>query len=146
MIEFSRHVLSVLIGFGSGMVIAAAVFAFITVIGVVPRFAQKTNTQQHCRIYETAIAVGGIFGTIAGFASFRLPFGVVGAVIISLCVGIFYGCLAMSLAEVLDVMPILTRRGNIKRGLFFFVMAIAIGKFVGSMLYFLVPGFYEAGS
>ena len=150
MSDFVRHAISVVVGFGSGMVIAAAVFAFITVIGVVPRLAQKTGTQMHCRIYESAIAVGGILGTVAGFANLRLPLGVgvvagIVLVILSLCVGIFYGSIAMSLAEVLDVMPIMTRRGKITKGLFFFIIAIAVGKFTGSLMYFLIPGFYDSG-
>jgi stage V sporulation protein AB len=140
------HVISVIIGFGSGIVVAGAVFAFITVIGIVPRLAQKTGTQMHCRVYESSIAIGGIFGTIAGLVQVRLPGGGVVAVLLSLCIGIFYGCLAMSLAEILDVIPILTRRGKVRKGIFFFVMAIAAGKLVGSLMYFLIPGFYDAGN
>ena len=137
---------AIFIGFGSGVVVAGAVFAFITVVGVVPRLAQKTKTQNFCRFYESAIALGGIFGTIAGLMQMRLPFGAVGAIVFSLLLGIFYGCLAMSLAEVLNVIPILTRRGNVRRGVYIFVLAIALGKMVGSLLYFFVPGFYDPSS
>ncbi|MCL1863035.1 MAG: stage V sporulation protein AB [Defluviitaleaceae bacterium] len=140
------NILSILIGFGSGMVISGAVFAFITVVGVVPRFAQKTQTQAYVRSYETAITLGGIFGTVAGFARLSIPLGGVVLAFLSLCIGIFYGSLAMSLAEVLDVIPIMTRRGRVFRGIFFFVIAIALGKLVGSLLYFLVSGFYDAAS
>jgi hypothetical protein len=35
------------------------------------------------------------------------------------------------------------RRGRIQRGMFYFVLAIAIGKTVGALLYFLIPGFFE---
>ena len=133
-------------GLASGMFVSGAVFAFITVIGIVPRFAQKTQTEAYCRIYESAIALGGIFGTAAGFWQIRLPFGSIVAVILSLCIGIFYGSLAMSLAEVLDVIPIMARRGRVQRGLFFIVLAIALGKLVGALIYFLVPGFYNPES
>ena len=141
-----KHAASAFIGFGGGMVIAGAVFAFITVVGLVSRLAQKTSTQRYCRVYETAIVVGGIFGTVAGFFRFSLPVGSAIVVMVSLCIGIFFGCLAMSLAEVLNVMPILTRRGRVKEGIFFFVLAIALGKLIGSLLYFLVPGFFDMGS
>jgi len=87
---------------------------------------------------------GGIFGTLAGIFNFRIPIGAFSAVI-SLCVGIFYGVLAMSLAETLNVIPILTRRGRVQKGMFFFVLAIALGKLCGSLIYFLVPGFYQTG-
>jgi len=122
------------------------VFAFITIVGIVPRLAQKTHTPRKVRLYEMALALGGIFGTLAGFFRLHLPIGSIGAVIVSVACGIFIGCLAMSLAEVLNVIPILSRRIRVKRGLFFIVMAIALGKLTGALLYFLVPGFFDAGS
>jgi len=146
MSNFVLNLLSVVIGLGSGMFVSGAVFAFITVIGIVPRFAQKTRTQKHCRFYETAIALGGIFGTVAIFWQLKIPLGAVILGALSLCVGIFYGALAMSLAEVLDVFPIMARRGRIQRGIFFLILAIALGKLAGALLYFLIPGFYDAGS
>lgn len=144
--EILRHVAAVIVGLGSGVVVSGAVFAFITVIGMVPRLAQKTRTQAHCRLYESAIALGGIAGTLAGFWRVNAPLGGAVLAVVALCVGIFYGALAMSLAEVLNVIPILTRRGRIGRGIFFFVLAIALGKLIGSLLYFLAAGFYDAGS
>jgi len=135
--------MSILLGFSSGLVTAGAVFAFITVIGVVPRLAQKTNTVGNVKTYETAIMVGGIFGTLTGVIQFHLPIGTIPVVILSLSSGIFFGCLAMALAEVLNVIPILMRRGRIQKGMFYFVLAIAIGKTVGALLYFLIPGFFE---
>ena len=140
--EILRHVLSVSIGFASGVVISGAVFAFITVIGVVPRLAQKTGTQKQVRWYESAILAGGIFGACASLFKLHIPIGGAAVVFISLCIGIFYGCLAMSLAEVLNVIPILSRRGRIQRGMFFFVLAIAAGKLAASVLYYVKPGFY----
>jgi len=133
------------IGFGSGLVIAGAVYAFLTIVGVVPRLAQKTQTTRQLRSYESALALGGIFGTLAGIFRFYIPIGHIGAVAISLAGGIFIGCLAMSLAEVLNVIPIMVRRARMQRGMFFLVLAIAIGKMVGSLLYFLVDGFFDVG-
>ena len=144
--DMIKHIASAGIGFASGMVVSGAVFAFITVVGVVPRLAQKTRTQGNIRMYESAIVLGGIFGTASSLWQFYVPIGLPGMLILSLCNGIFVGCLAMALAEVLNVIPILTRRGRIQRGMFFFVMAIALGKFVGSLLYFLIPGFFDASN
>jgi stage V sporulation protein AB len=135
----------VALGFGSGAVISGAVFAFISVIGVIPRFAQKTGTQGYVVLYENAIIAGGIFGSTTMFIDYRLHVGAVVAAALSLCLGIFYGCLAVSLAEVLDVIPILTRRGKVERGMFYFILALALGKLAGSLVYFLISGFYEGG-
>jgi len=144
--EILKHIASIVIGFGSGLVIAGAVYAFISIVGVVPRLAQKTQTISKIRVYESALALGGIFGTLAGVYQFYLPVGHVGVVVLAVLKGIFIGCLAMSLAEVLNVLPIMARRTRLQRGMFFLVLAIALGKLIGSLMYFLVPGFFDTGS
>ncbi len=140
--EIIKHFTLILIGFGSGLVIAGAVFAFIAVIGIVPRLADKTGTTRYIKIYEEAIIAGGILGCVIMLADPYLPVGRVAVIIYSLLVGIFYGCLAVSLAEVLDVIPVLARRVRVRQGLKWFVAAIALGKLAGSLLYYFVPGFY----
>jgi len=134
-----------LIGFCSGILVSGAVFAFITIVGVVPRLAQKTNSTRYIKAYETAIALGGIAGVAAGFFAPGVSWGHWLLPVVGLSAGIFYGCMAMSLAEVLNVIPILTRRVRLQRGMFFLVMAIALGKMAGALLYFLLPGFYTPG-
>ncbi len=141
-----KHCLSVIIGFGSGVVISGAVFAFITMIGVVTRLAQKTGTKKYVRLYESAITAGGIIGCVLNLFEFRIPLNSAFVIIIAALIGIFYGVLAMSLAEVLNVIPILARRGRLQRGIFYLILAVAVGKMAGSLLYFIVPGFFESGS
>lgn len=138
-----KNICMIIIGLGSGAVISGGVFAFITIIGIVPRFAQKTKTQNYMKVYETAITLGGIIGASAMFINYQIPIGKVLAVIYSLCIGIFIGCLAVSLAETLNVIPILTRRAKVQKGLSIFIITLALGKMVGSILYFVVPGFYN---
>ncbi len=142
MITFLKQFLCVFIGFGSGLVISSAVFAFITVVGVVQRIAQKTKTEQYIKFYETILLIGGIFGGVAQFHDIRIPMSNIGVIIYGLAMGIFFGCLAASLAEVLNVIPIFSRRARLQQGLFFFVMALALGKLAGALLYFYIPGFY----
>ena len=61
----------------------------------------------------------------------------------ALLCGIFVGVLAMALAEVLNVMPILMRRARLNKGITWFVVSFALGKLLGSLLYFLKDGFYQ---
>lgn len=138
-----KHVLLAFFGLCSGLVISGAVFAFITIVGVIQRLAQKTKTADYFKLYEDAIALGGIFGVTAIIYNYYLPFGLFFGAIFSVCMGMFYGILAISLAEILNVIPILTRRARLQKGLFYFVFAIALGKLVGSILYFTVTGFYN---
>ena len=46
----------------------------------------------------------------------------------SLAIGIFYGIIAVSLAEVLNVLPIIHRRFNLNKGLQYFLLSLALGK------------------
>jgi stage V sporulation protein AB len=139
-----KYIFVVMLAFGSGAVISGAVFAFIAVIGVVPRLAQKTKTKKYLKLYEEAIVFGGIAGCVEGFLKISIPAHAAVVVVLFICVGVFYGCLAVSLAEVLDVIPILSRRTKLQQGIFFFILAIALGKLTGSILYYVVPGFFSS--
>lgn len=138
----AKSVFIILLGFSSGTIVAGGIFAFIAVIGIIPRFAQKTRTTEYLSLYEDMITAGGFFGSLTLFINYHIALPAVIAMFITFCMGIFIGCLAVSLAEVLNVVPIFMRRARLTTGLPIFITAIAIGKFVGSLLYFLVPGFY----
>lgn len=136
-----KDIISIFYAFSSGIVIAGAVFAFITMVGVVPRIAQKTNTESYMKYYEEVILFGGIFGGTSDFFKYYVHIGSFFTVIFSFCIGVFFGCLAVSLAEVLNVIPILSRRTQLQKGLTIFIISIALGKSLGSLAYFLLPGF-----
>jgi len=133
----------IIIGLGSGAVVAGAVFAFIVKIGVVVRLAQKTKTANKTTLYEEALIAGGIFGSVISMLNFNINIGIPLMVLIGLSAGVFYGCLAVSLAETLNVIPIMARRANLKRGLALIMICIALGKTIGSLMYFLIPGFFS---
>ncbi len=146
MAEFLKGAVLVFISFSSGVVIASAVFAFIAIIGIVPSMAVKTNTTKYVVLYEEMIIFGGIFGCLNTIANYNLNlgayfFGNFLVVVYFLGVGVFVGCLASSLAECLDVIPVFSKRANIKKGIFLILIAIAVGKFIGSMIYFLFNSF-----
>ena len=92
--------------------------------------------------YEDAIVLGGIWGTTAMFIRYRLPSVPLLPGCYALCTGIFVGVLAMALTEVLNVIPILLRRTRLTKGLPWLILAFALGKVCGSLVYFLVDGFY----
>jgi len=138
-----RNIAVIIIGLGSGAVISGAVFAFIVKIGVVVRLAQKTKTSNKLILYEEALIAGGIFGAIISMLNFNINIGNSLMILFGLLTGIFYGCLAVSLAETLNVIPIMARRVNLKRGLALFMICLALGKTAGSLMYFLIPGFFD---
>ena len=139
--EVLKNLFLIVIGFASGMAVSGGIFAFIAGIGVVPRLAYKTKTISSIRIYEDAIILGGIFGCLYLYLDYNISFVSVFAPFIALAIGIFIGCLAVSLAEVLDVIPIFMRRARLSKGLAIFVFSLALGKAVGSIIFFFIPNF-----
>ena len=72
----AKYIVFSLLGFGGGIVISGAVFAFIAIIGVVPRLAQKSHTEKYIKLYEEAIIWGGILGaSCLSFDFYFLFFG-----------------------------------------------------------------------
>ena len=133
---YLKQIILVIISFSSGVVIAGGVFAFIAMIGIVPRMAQKTNTEGHIVSYENAIIYGGIFGSLLMTFNFYLPIWYL-SIIPALAIGVFIGAIAVSIAEILDVVPVFMRRASLKTDLGIFITSIALGKLFGSMVYFL---------
>ena len=71
-----KHLFLGFIGLASGVGVAAGTFAFIIVIGVVPRMIAKCNRAENTILFENMIVLGGIFGTVMSvFTDIRLPAG-----------------------------------------------------------------------
>ena len=126
----------VLVGLSAGAAASACVFALITVIGILPRWAGHTRTARHVSLYEWSVILGGTAGNLIFLLQPSLPGKEILEAAAGLFMGIFVGGLIMSLAEVLDVFPILLRRGRIQSGIPWMVLSIGIGKMLGAYLYF----------
>ncbi|MGL4790401.1 MAG: stage V sporulation protein AB [Anaerotignaceae bacterium] len=135
MMDIIKNLILIIIGFSGGSVVAAGIFSFIAAIGIVPRIAARTKTENKIRLYEDFIILGGIFGCLQLYLDTKLHFGIVFAVLIALSIGVFIGCLAISLAEVIDVMPVFMRRARLKTGLSVLIFALALGKLMGSLVH-----------
>ena len=135
-IAIAKDVAEVFVGISAGGAASAGVFALITVIGILPRWAARTRTARHVRLYEWSVIVGGTVGNLVFLLQPRLLGGLVLELAAGLFMGIFVGGLIMSLAEVLDVFPILLRRGRIQAGIPWMVLSIGVGKMLGAYLYF----------
>ena len=137
-----KEIILVLFSLASGLLVSSGIFAFIAAIGIVPRMAWRTETRHYVRFYEDVIVLGGIWGTTTMFVEYRLPSWWWLIIAASFLEGIFVGVLAMALTEVLNVMPILMRRTRLKNGLQWLILSFALGKVFGSLVYYLVEGFY----
>lgn len=126
------------IGLCAGGIIAAGVFAFLAIIGVFPRLIGKTKTREHILLYETIIILGGTAGNLVDLYEFPILMG--GTLFLAVCglsVGVFVGCLVMSLAETLKALPVMCRRIHLAVGIQYVILGIGIGKLCGSLIYFV---------
>ena len=140
---FLKSIFLIFVGLCSGIGIAAGTFAFLLVIRVIPRMVQKAKLEHKIIYIENVVFRGILFGTILSLFSCKkkLLFVLLGRSILTiagLSAGIFVGCIAVALAEILDTFPIFFRRLHLKDDVgtvMLFVMAI--GKMLGSLFYFL---------
>ena len=124
------------LGLSFGLAISAGLFAFLIGLGVVSDFADRTHTGKYVTLYEDCIVLGGILGNL--FWIYEAEFLKGGWLLagFGLLSGIFVGCWAMALAEMLNVFPIFIRRMKIIKSVPYLILGIAVGKTVGALLFF----------
>jgi stage V sporulation protein AB len=131
-------------GLSAGLLISFGMFTVLFVLGMIPRFAGKTNTGDKIILYEESVIWGCVVGgsyslfykwiDIGRYLDVRGSLAVLG--IFGIFAGIFVGCLALAIGEMLNTIPIFTRRIGFRHGLGLVVTSMALGKFVGSLYYF----------
>lgn len=133
-----KELILAVLGLICGIATSAGAFALITSVGVVPRLAGKSSTAIHVIAYENAIITGGITGNVLSvFFNIPLPAGTWLLAVSGIFSGVFVGCLAAALAEVLQVWPVIFRRSSLKYGLNAGMFCFAMGKLAGSLYFFL---------
>lgn len=137
-----QSILIGIIGICAGVFTACGVCAVLTSVSVITRIAWKTGTNDKIRIYENCILAGAVISTYVYIYEPHLGIypvlsdGIIG--FIGIFFGIFVGCLAVSLAEALDASTIMFRRIKFTKNVKYVLLAVALGKFVGNLIYFLV--------
>ncbi len=128
----------VFVGLASGLAVGSGLVAFLTILGVIPRLVHLTKTRKMLRFYEWAVIFGAVlFGWLSLSGDiFQLPMLFV--TIIGLFTGMFIGLLAAALFEVLNVIPILSKRIGFHDKVILLLMAIAFGKVFGSLFQWII--------
>ena len=162
-VEILEKIFLAIMGACAGFGVSGGVFTTLIAIGLVPRFAGKTHTAKHIFLYEEMVIFGTLIG---GIITVYLPFlkvyewigdsftlngmfykglfsgawySIIGTSILliyGLFAGIFVGCLAIAIAEMLDSIPIFARRLGFRKGVGIAILCMALGKTLGSLLYF----------
>ncbi len=129
-----QNLLLLITGLSGGLLVAGGVFAFLALVGVVTRLAAGTTTAKYLMFYEDMALIGATVGNLAYLYYVGLPTGIIGFILFGLGAGIFTGCLAASLAEVINMLPVLSERVSLKRGMTAVMVMFALGKLVGAWI------------
>ena len=154
---FFNNLFLAIIGISAGLVVSGGVFTVLISVGLIPRFAGKMHVARNIFLLEEMVVLGTLFGD---FFSVFSDYGMLGRLILDNRVfgsategiwhfsgtvlliaigffsGIFVGCLALAIAEMLNTIPIFSRRIGFRHGLGIAILFMALGKLVGSLLYF----------
>lgn len=142
-------------GMSFGLLAAAGVFTVFVAVGIIPRFAGRTHTADHVLLYEDMVILGTVAGCLVSvyeryfrmgekLLSLGMPDFVIKSIgnvmtgVFGLFSGMFIGCLALAIAEMLDSIPIFARRIGFRHGLGLSILSMAAGKLAGSLLYFIL--------
>lgn len=125
----------------AGFASAGGFVAFVSLIGIVPRLSAMTKTASRIPLYENFLAFGLILLNLISLYHYDfsfLPLWFSGSLlnIGGFFTGVFVGCLAGALAEVVNIIPIMSKRLKIRKGFPYFVKAFALGKCAGSLIQF----------
>lgn len=137
-----------------GVLTSAGVFTVLSAVSLVPRFIGKTHSAKSVILYENMIilgtTVGGLFSVFAdririadwAIHTEHIPEAVWGVfanvflAVVGLFSGMMVGCLALAIAEMLDSIPIFSRRVAFRHGLGIVILCMAVAKVLGSFYYF----------
>lgn len=152
-----RQIFLILCGFSFGVMCSAGVFTVLVSVGLVPRFAGRFHIANHILFLEEMVVWGTLTG---GFFSIFSGYGQIGDAVLKgqllgfytkeiwniagkgacavfgIFSGMFVGCLALAIAEMLDSIPIFARRTGFRKGIGIVILLMAFGKLLGSLVYF----------
>lgn len=124
-------------GIAAGFAVGGGFVAFISVLGVLPRVIIMTSQQSKLRSIEWSMILGTLSGTVAMYLPVHLNLAFI-VPLLGLLSGVFIGMMAAALTEVLNVIPLITRRLRITGSLELIITAIIAGKVAGSLFYWLI--------
>jgi stage V sporulation protein AB len=134
--------LTVLIGFAGGLAIGASITAFFVVLGVTTRIIQWSNKKEYLLLYQISIVLGALLSCLSYFFDLTAKYLDFLTIPLGLIFGIFIGTIVAALTETLDIISIAVNKIGMKKWLYVIVMTIIFGKIAGSLLFFLIPGFF----
>ncbi|OLS02862.1 stage V sporulation protein AB [Tissierella creatinophila] len=132
-----RELFLVLLSLSAGLAVGGAFAAFITLLNLVARLVQVTETKKHIKVYEWTITISSFISIILYFSEFDFGLSSTFTSFIGFGMGIFIGLFSSSLAEVLNVIPLISKKFKVKKELKYIVYSLLLGKVMGSLYFWI---------
>ena len=135
-------ILTILIGFAGGLAIGASVTAFFIVLGVTARIIEWSKKKEYFLFFQISMVLGALLSCLVYFFDFTLKHLDFLTIPLGFLLGIFVGTIIAALTETLDIISVAVNKLGLAKWLYIIVMVILLGKVAGSLLFFLIPGFF----
>lgn len=129
-------------GLSSGIIVGSGVVAILTLVGTIPRMAQVSKTKEYIYIYECLLIIGTFLGSLISIQNMGISLSKFEVVVCGIAYGIFVGFLSSGLTEILDYIPVVTRRLKIPIIYFkYIIISMLLGKVIGSLIgWYIIKG------
>ena len=133
------RVFLIIFGFSSGIMVGSGVVAILILVGIIPHMAQISKTKKYVNLYEKILVIGTFLGSIMSLYQVHIGIGGLGGIVSGLAYGIFVGLLSSGLTEIIDYIPVVSRRLKIPTiYLKYVIISLLIGKVLGSFLGWII--------
>ncbi|MBB3109223.1 stage V sporulation protein AB [Paenibacillus phyllosphaerae] len=139
MSHLAANLFVAVLGLAGGLAVGSGLVSLLIVLDLIPRLAQLAGAYRQSLVFETAVLAGAMYWSLTDMLDVKLmlPWKIV-LMPIGLLTGIFVGMLAAALTEVMNVLPILAKRLHLHDYMVALVMAMVLGKIIGSLFDWLV--------
>ncbi|MDR7857148.1 stage V sporulation protein AB [Tissierella sp.] len=132
-----KYLIPVIAAFGGGVTVGSAAAAFITILQIMPRLIKISESNEYIKVYQYMIIASFILFTIIYFSDFHLSLSKHTTIPMGFVCGIFIGMVSSALAEVLNVIPVLSKKLKIKDNLKYIIWTLMLGKVAGSLYFWI---------
>lgn len=134
MTEALRGLLLGIVSLAGGFAVGSAFVALLIVLDLIPRLVQLTRGHRRSAVFESAILIGSLYWICADLFDWTFRMSARFLLIPAVFQGLFVGMFAAALTEVLNVIPIVSKRLKLKPYLLPLLMAMVLGKVTGSLV------------
>lgn len=134
MSEWIADPLLAFIALAGGFGVGSAFVALLIVLDLIPRLVQLTRAYRRSAIFESSVLAGTLYWSCADFFDWEIRLPTYFLLAPAIFQGLFVGMFAAALTEVLNVIPILSKRLKLQPYLFSLLIAMVLGKVAGSLL------------